>query len=157
MPLESNRILHNWIKRHQSDQGTAKMLTDPSEHDLLGFPGIKAEHPKFYLRRLWLPAENDRALYPRFYDTDISEVAILVNRVINDLAKQDERLHAELQGNAFLEVDADRILEGNGYGLRIWGDECGAERRLKSNLEGPRPRWGAMTESGMYMENDEKE
>lgn len=26
----------------------------PNEHGLLGFPGVKAEHPKVYLRRLWL-------------------------------------------------------------------------------------------------------
>jgi hypothetical protein len=133
------------------------MPTSPNERDLLGFPGIKADHSKIYLRRLWLPAENDRATYPKFYDTDIAEMAKHAYKVINNFAKCDKKIHEELQSGAFLEKEADRILEGRKYGRRIWGEECGAKQRLKSDLGGSYPRWGVMAASGGYTENDETE
>ena len=132
------------------------LSADPNEHDLLGFPGIKAEHPKIYLRRLWLPAENDRTIYPRFHDTTIGEMAQLASRVINSLAKDAARRNKELQGGAFLESEAIRILEVERYGIRIWGEDYGASTRLKSNLGGTYPRWGALTASGGYVENDQE-
>jgi hypothetical protein len=131
------------------------MSTNPDEHDLLGFPGVKAEQSKIYLRRLWLPAENDRATYPKFHDTDIAEMARLAYKVINNLAKCNERFHEELQTGSFLKTDAERILEGRGYGHRIWGEDYGAAQRLKSNLESSYPRWGVLAASGGYTENDE--
>ncbi|KAF3036746.1 hypothetical protein E8E11_005759 [Didymella keratinophila] len=84
------------------------LSTDPNEHDLLGFPGVKAGHPKTYLRRLWLPAENDRITYPRFYDTTINDMAKHANGVVNDLANDAARRNEELQGGAFLESEANR-------------------------------------------------
>lgn len=132
------------------------LSADPNEHDLLGFPGVKAEHPKIYLRRLWLPAENDRTTYPRFYDTTIIDMAKLASRVVNNLANDAARRNEELQGGAFLECEANRILEVKGYGRRIWGEDCGASTRLKSNLGGAYPRWGALTASGGYVENDQE-
>lgn len=98
---------------------TGDLSADPNEHDLLGFPGVKAEHPKIYLRRLWLPVENDRTIYPRFHNTTIGEIAQLASRVINSLANDATRRIEELQGGAFLESDANRILEVKGYGRRI--------------------------------------
>ncbi|KAF3032318.1 hypothetical protein E8E12_001862 [Didymella heteroderae] len=83
----------------------------PNEHDLLGFPGVKAEHPKVYLRRLWLPAENDRTTYPKFHDTNIIEMATLASKVVNGLAKDTTKLHEQLQGCAFLKAEANWILE----------------------------------------------
>ncbi|KAL1640738.1 hypothetical protein SLS61_010227 [Didymella pomorum] len=131
------------------------MSINPDKHDLLGFPGVKAEQSKIYLRRLWLPAENDRTTYPKFHDTDITEMARLAYKVINNLAKCNENFHKELQTGNFLRKDAERILEGRGYGRRIWGEDYGAARRLKSNLEGSYPRWGVLAASGGYTENDE--
>jgi hypothetical protein len=131
------------------------MPADPKECNLLGFPGVEAEHPKVYLRRLWLPAENDRTAYPRFHDTDIIEMAKLASRVVNSLASDVTKLNEELKGGAFLEAEAKWILEDKGYGRRIWGEDCGANTRLKSNLGGTYPRWGAMTASSEHTENDQ--
>jgi hypothetical protein len=91
----------------------------PDERDLLGLPGVKAEQPKIYLRRLWLPAENDRVTYLKFHDTDIAEMTKHAYKVINDFSKCDEKMHEELQSGSFLEKDAEHILEGRGYGRRI--------------------------------------
>ncbi|KAF3032560.1 hypothetical protein E8E12_001883 [Didymella heteroderae] len=132
------------------------LSADPNEHDLLGFPGVKAEHPKIYLRRLWLPAENDRTTYPRFYDTTIKEMAQLANRVVNSLANDAARRNEELQGGAFLESEANWILEVKRYGSRIWGEDYGTSTRLKSNLGGIYPRWGAWTASGEQVSNDQE-
>jgi hypothetical protein len=132
------------------------MPDDSSEHDLLGFPGVGAEQPKVYLRRLWLPAENDRTTYPKFYNTNIIEMANLASKVVNRLAKDTTRLHEQLQGCAFLKAEANWILEEKGYGLRVWGEDCGANTRLKSNLRGTYPRWRTMTASGEHVENDQE-
>ncbi|KAF3027582.1 hypothetical protein E8E11_000011, partial [Didymella keratinophila] len=133
-----------------------EMPAGPNERDLLGFPGVDAEHPKVYLRRLWLPAENDRTTYPKFYDTDIIEMAKLASRVVNSLANNVKKLHEQLQDGAFLKAEANRILEVKGYGRRIWGEDCGASSRLKSNLGGTYPRWGALTASGEQVRNDQE-
>ncbi|KAF3031151.1 hypothetical protein E8E11_010548 [Didymella keratinophila] len=136
---------------------SAENLCDhPDEHDLLGFPGVKAEHPKVYLRRLWLPAENDRITYPKFHDTKISDMASLASKVVNGLAKDTAKLKEQLQGCAFLKAEANWILEERGYGRCVWGEDCGANIRLKSNLEGTYPRWRATTASGERVENDQE-
>lgn len=130
------------------------LYAHPNEHDLLGFPSVKAEHPKVYLRRLWLPAENDRTTYPKFHDTNIIEMATLASEVANGLAKDTTKLHEQLEGCAFLKAEADWILEERGYGRRVWGEDCGVNTRLKNNLEGTYPRWRATTASGERVEND---
>ena len=94
--------------------------------------------------------------YPRFYDTTINEMAQLANRVVNSLANDAARRNEELQGGAFLESEANWILEVKRYGSRIWGEDYGASTRLKSNLGGTYPRWGALTASGGYVENDQE-
>jgi hypothetical protein len=78
-----------------------------NKHNLLSFPGVKAEHPKIYLWRLWLPAENDRTTYPRFYNTTINKMAQLANQVVNSLANDAARRNKELQGGAFLKSEAN--------------------------------------------------
>jgi hypothetical protein len=146
------RLIYGGVKDKMSAEN---LSADPNEHDLLGFPGVKAEHPKIYLRRLWLPAENDRTTYPRFYDTTINEMAQLANRVVNSLTNDAARRNEELQGGAFLESEANWILEVKRYGSRIWGEDYGASTRLKSNLGGLYPRWGAWTASGEQVSNDQ--
>jgi hypothetical protein len=130
------------------------MPTEPDKHDLLGFPGVEAEHPKSYIRRLWLVAEDDRKPFPKFLDPRVQELATQVNIVVNKFVKDEHTRHEELCGDAFLEKDALRILNYPGFGPRIWGEGSGAETRLKSNLPGSRPRWGVDTDSG-YEINDE--
>ncbi|KAF1364338.1 hypothetical protein EJ07DRAFT_151628 [Lizonia empirigonia] len=73
-------------------------------HDLLGFPGAEAEHPKVYHRRLWLPAENDRTSYPKFHGTDVIEMVKLAIQVINSLANNAVKLYKQHQGSAFLKA-----------------------------------------------------
>lgn len=154
MPLDSNHILHAWTKYYEHNQTTDKMPTEPDKHDLLGFPGVEAEHPRWYIRRLWLVAENDRNTFPRFLDKDVQELAKHVNKVVNGFTKHEDRRYEELSGGAFLEKDASRILNDLGFGSRIWGEGSGAEMRLKSKLPGSSPRWGVKTDSG-YERNDE--
>ncbi|KAH7394838.1 hypothetical protein BKA66DRAFT_285924 [Pyrenochaeta sp. MPI-SDFR-AT-0127] len=154
MPLDSNHTLHAWMKYYQHDQSTDRMPTEPEKHYLLGFPGVEAEHPKWYIRRLWLVAEDDRIPFPKFLDKDVRELAEHVNKVVNTFVKDEDKRHEELCGGVFLEKDAVRILNYQGFGLRIWGEGSEAETRLKSNLPGPRPRWGVNTDSG-YENNDE--
>jgi hypothetical protein len=154
MPLDSNYTLHTWTKYYKHDRSTDRMPTEPDKHDLLGFPGIEAEHPKWYIRRLWLVAENDRKPFPKFLDKDVQELAKQVNTVVNTFAKHEDERHEELCSGAFLEKDALRILNYLGFGSRIWGEGSGAEIRLQSNLPGSRPRWGVSTDSG-YESNDE--
>jgi hypothetical protein len=146
------------MKCYEGDKDTERMPTDPNKHDLLGFPGVEAEHPKIYIRKLWLAAENDRVPYPKFYDTSVRKLAEHTNKVVNELVKDDDRRYKELCGGAFLEADAVRILQdkddGYGYGWLVWGEDSGAEIRLKSVREEPAPRWGVMTDSGKYKENN---
>jgi hypothetical protein len=151
MPLDSTQNLHTWIKYYNHPE---RMPTVPDKHDLLGFPGVEAEHPKCYIRMLWLVAEDDRIAFPKFLDKDVCELAKRVNKVVNTVVQDEDKRHEELSGDAFLEEDAVRILETEGFGWRIWGEESGAETRLNSNLSGPRPRWGIDTDSG-YQMNDE--
>jgi hypothetical protein len=154
MPLEANQILHAWIKYYENDQSTDRMPTEPDKRDLLGFTAVEAEDPKWYIRRLWLVAENHRTSFPKFLDNDVEELAKQVNKVVNMFVRNEDKRHEELCGGAFLEKDASRILNDLGFGSRIWGEGSGAEIRLQSNLPGPRPRWGVKTDSG-YESNDE--
>ena len=63
------------------------LSADPNGHDLFGLPGVEAEQPKIYFRRLWLPAENDRTTYPKIYDTNIIKMAQLaVSAQVSPLA-----------------------------------------------------------------------
>ncbi|PVH92675.1 hypothetical protein DM02DRAFT_604984 [Periconia macrospinosa] len=157
MPIDSNRILHTWIKYYKDGQSMERMPSDPNKHELLGFPGVEAKDPKVYIRKLWLPAENDRVEYPKFWDTDIGELAKHTNRVVNEHVKDDEKRHKDLCSGAFLKAAAEHILHDMGYGQRIWCEDNGAEARLKSVLTGPSPRWGVMTDAGQYEKNDEEE
>ena len=131
-----------------------RMPTEPDKHDLLGFPGVEAEHHKCYIRRLWLAAEDDRIPYPKFLDKNVQDLALRINQVVNALTKAEDKLGEELSGDAFLEKDAARILDDEGFGGRIWGPHPEAEARLQSNLPGTRPRWSVETDSG-YKKNDE--
>lgn len=131
------------------------MPTEPDRHNLLGFRDIEAEDPKWYIRRLWLVADNDRKPFPKFLDKDVQELAKHVNKVVNMFAKHEDKRYEELRGGAFLQKDASHILDDLGFGSRVWGEDSGAEIRLQSNLSGPRPRWGVRTDSG-YESNDEK-
>ncbi|OWY49424.1 hypothetical protein AALT_g11092 [Alternaria alternata] len=130
------------------------MPTGPEKHGLLGFTDVEAEHPKWYIRRLWLVAENDRKPFPVFLDPRVQELATQVHRVVNTFVKDEDMRHEELCGGAFLEKDAAHILDDLGFGPRIWGDGSEAEIRLGSNLPGSRPRWGVRVDSG-YQRNDE--
>jgi hypothetical protein len=130
------------------------MPTEPDKHDLLGFSGVEAEHPKCYIRRLWLVAEDDRIPFPKFLDKDVREFAEHVNNVVKTLVKDEHKRNEELSSDSFLEKDAARILDNKGFGRRIWGQHSEAEARLQSNLPGTRPCWGVETDSG-YEKNDE--
>jgi hypothetical protein len=155
MPLDTNRTLHAWIKS-QYDQNTDIMPTEPGMHGLLGFPDVEAKHHKWYIRELWLVAEDDRKPYPKFLDRNVLELADHVNKVVNTFVQNEDKRDEELCGGAFLEKDAVRILNDKGFGQRIWGEGSRAETRLKSSyLLGPPPRWGVDTGSG-YQRNDEE-
>ncbi|KAF2023779.1 hypothetical protein EK21DRAFT_94639 [Setomelanomma holmii] len=154
MPLDANYTLHAWTKSNNHNHNTDRMPTEPDKHDLLGFPGVEAEHPKWYIRRLWLVAEDDRVQFPKFLDKDVCELAKLANKVVKTFVLDEDKRHEELCGDAFLQTDASRILNDLGFGWRIWGEGSGAEARLMSNLGGFRPRWGVGTDSG-YEVNDE--
>ena len=134
-----------------------KMPDEPHKHDLLGFPSVKAEDSKVYIRKLWLVAENDRIQKPKFLDPGVVELADCVNKVVNTFVKDEDKRHKELCGGAFLEKDAVHILHSLGFGLRIWGEGSGADTRLGSDYyPRPPPRWGVDTDSG-YEKNDEDE
>lgn len=148
MPLDSTRVLHKWMKNRE--ESSEDMATAPDKHDLLGFPGTDLEHPKHYTRKLWLVAEDDRKLYPKFIDEEVIKLASHVNTVVNTYVKEEEKR----SGDDFLKQEAVHILKTLGFGQRIWGDGSGAETRLKSNVPGERPRWGVHTDSG-YKSNDE--
>lgn len=68
MPLDSNYILRTWTKSYARNQSAKNMPAEPDKHNLLGFSDVEAEHPKSYIRMLWLVAENDRVEYPKFLD-----------------------------------------------------------------------------------------
>jgi hypothetical protein len=142
------------MKKNAHNQSADTMPTEPDKHDLLGFPGVEAEDPKWYIRRLWLVAENDRKPFPKFLDKEVVQLAQHVNKVVNTFVQHEDKRDEELRGGAFLEKDALHILGYLGFGWRIWGESSGAETRLKSNELGPRPRWGIDTDSG-YENNDE--
>jgi hypothetical protein len=65
MPLDSNHSLHTWMKNYKHNPDS--MPTEPDKHDLLGFPGVKAEETRQYIRRLWLATEDDRKDFPNFW------------------------------------------------------------------------------------------
>jgi hypothetical protein len=152
MPLYTTHILRTWIKYYAKYR--SRMPTEPDKHYLLGFPGVEAEKPKCYIRKLWLVADNDRIEFPRFLDPIVGDLATYVNGVVDTFAQDENERYAELCGGAFLENDALHILNHLRFGQRIWGEGPGAEIRLQSNLPGSRPRWGIDTGSG-YENNDE--
>jgi hypothetical protein len=152
MPLETNNNLHTWMKYYERTPDS--MPTEPDKYDLLGFPGVKAEHRKCYIRRLWLVAEDDRKEFPKFLDNDVCKLAVHVNKVVNAVVKDADKRHEELCSDSFLEKDAAHILDDKGFERCIWGKHSEAEARLKSNLLGTRPLWGVETDSG-YEKNDE--
>jgi hypothetical protein len=156
MPLDLNYILHTWIKHYRRNKGMDVMGVEPSEHDLLGFPGVKAEHPKIYIRQLWLVADNDRVPCPKFLDTNVCDLAKEVNKMVNTYVGDVEKLHKGLCGGEFLKEDVDNILNFKGLGCRIWGEDFGAATRLKSNLPGTYPRWGVQTDSGYDTRDEDK-
>ncbi|KAF2022575.1 hypothetical protein EK21DRAFT_95599 [Setomelanomma holmii] len=115
----------------------------------------QAEHPKWYIRRLWLVAEDDRVRFPKFLNKDLLELAGHVNKVVNTFVRDEDKRHEELCGDAFLEKDASRIMSDLGFGRGILGEGSGAEARLKSDCySGHPPRWGIDTDPG-YEVNDE--
>ena len=154
MPLESNRTLHTWMKYYAQKQIAENMPAEPDKHDLLGFPNIEAEHPKWYIRKLWLVAENDRVEYPKSLDSNVLGLEKEAKKVIKKYVKNEHERYKELCGGAFLKKEAVHILKKLRFGQRIWGEDSGVETRLKSNLPGERPRWGVHTDSG-YKSNDE--
>jgi hypothetical protein len=78
MPLASTHILHAWIKYYIYPD---RMPTEPDKHYLLAFPDVVAEdHPKRYIRRLWLVALNYDRMYPQFLDPIVSDLATHVNK-----------------------------------------------------------------------------
>jgi hypothetical protein len=139
MPINSI-TLHAWRKYYEHDQSTDRMPTEPNKYDLLGFPGVVPEQPKWYIRRLWLPAENDRIAFPKFLDPIVQELGKRVNKLVNTLVEDDNKRHNELNSGAFLKKDALHILQGLGFGPLIWGEDSKVE--LASELEDPCPRWG---------------
>jgi hypothetical protein len=151
MPLDLTYILHKWIKALRTPDN---MPDAPDTYALLGFPGLEAEKPKEYIRRLWLVTENDRVEYPSFTDIDVGELAVHVNRVVRTYLKDLDKLNEALKSDSFLENDAAYILDDKGFGRRIWGKNSKANRALQSNLDGTRPLWGVETDSG-YQKNDE--
>jgi hypothetical protein len=159
MPLDSTRTLHAWIKQWKRDKSVDHMPTDPAKHFLLGFPGVEAKEPKYYIRDLWLVTENDRTQYPKFTDSIVRKFADHINLVVRTLVKDDEKRHEELNSDAFLEADAKRILVDEKFGSRIWGKMFEAEGCLwKANApKSERPRWGVEIDEGVYEENDEKQ
>jgi hypothetical protein len=156
MPLALNYILHTWIKHYRRNKGMDVMGVEPSKHDLLGFPGVGAEHPKIYIRQLWLVADNDRVPCPQFLDTNVCDLAKEVNKVVNTYVANEEKLHKGLCGSEFLKEDVEDILNSRGLGPRIWGENSGAATRLKSNLPGTYPRWGIETDSGYDKRDEDK-
>lgn len=94
--------LHRWIKDQSREHTAESMSTDPNKHDPLEYPGVKSEHPKTYMRRLWLVADNDRMLNPKFRIIDAIELCKHTNNVRNA-----EKLHEELSCNALLEAYAE--------------------------------------------------
>ncbi|KAF2023024.1 hypothetical protein EK21DRAFT_119154 [Setomelanomma holmii] len=129
------------------------MPTNPDNHYLLGFPGLDAEDPKWYIRRLWLVADNDRIPRPKFLDKEVQKLAEHVNKVVNTFVKDEDKRQEELRGGAFLENDALRILNNGGFGRSIWGSEAMAGLNSGYYIGHP-PRWGVDTKSG-YENNDE--
>jgi hypothetical protein len=132
------------------------MPTEPGKHDLFGFPGVEAEHPKQYIRRLWLVATNDRIAFPKFLDQTVCELAERVNKVVNTFVEDKDKRDEELRGGAFLQEDAVRILENERFGARIWGEGSGAENRLQSNQSGQRPHWGVQRDSGYETKDEDR-
>jgi hypothetical protein len=133
MPLDSTRTLHAWIKQWKRDKNVDHMPTDLAKHFLLGFPGVEAKEPKYYIRDLWLVAENDRTQYPKFTDSMVREFADHTNIVVRTLVKDDEKRHEELNSGAFLEADAIRILVDEKFGSRIWGKNEAESCLCKAN------------------------
>jgi hypothetical protein len=119
MLLDSNHNLHAWMKYYKHNPDS--MPNEPEKHDLLGFPGVEAEDPKWYIRRLWLVTSNDRKEFPKFLDKDVCELAVHVNRVVNTVVKDADKRHEEVSSDSFLEKDAAHILDDKGFRRRIWG------------------------------------
>jgi hypothetical protein len=117
MPLEANHNLYTWMKYYERTPDS--MLSELDKYDLLGFLGVKAEHRKCYIRRLWLVAEDDRKEFPKFLDNDVCELAVHVNEVVNAVVKDANKRHKELCSNSFLKKDAAHILDNKDFGRRI--------------------------------------
>jgi hypothetical protein len=147
--------LHRWAKEQQNRQKTKTLPTPPEMHDLIGFPGVEAEHPKKYIRKLWLAAEHYRTQQPPFFAANAIKLQHRVSEVVNRLKNNEDQRQEELAKEDFLKDEANRILVDEGYGPIIWGPKYGAPELLHNKHGGTKPKWGIKNDAGEWVKNDE--
>ncbi|KAF1843168.1 uncharacterized protein K460DRAFT_407533 [Cucurbitaria berberidis CBS 394.84] len=180
MPIAANANLHHWVKQHNRPHREESMPVPPDKCDLPGFPGVTAEQPKVYSRKLWLVSENDRRIKPKFLSTHPQVLFKLTEKVVNKLATNHDALHmalAELYNNAsdrekgksnFLALEAEQILTHEGYGKYVWGVApetqalLGNAEQSNPNLDPVleaelKPKWSTFDEAGVLTPNDYEE
>jgi hypothetical protein len=161
MPLESLMNLHRWAKEQAKEQKirqkTKTLPAPPEMHDLIGFPGVEAEHPKKYIRKLWLAAEHYRTQQPPLYAANAIKLQRRVSEVVNRLKNNEDQRQEELAKPEFLKDVADSILldEGEGYGHIIWGQDYGAPELLHNKHGGTKPKWRIKNDAGEWEKNDQ--
>lgn len=141
--------LHHWRKNQIHEQQDPSIPTEPRKPYLLGFPGVKAEYPKTYIRELWLVAENDRVKNPKFLANNARELFQRTNKVISEFVKDEAKLCDELESGNFLQADAERILIHEGFGELVWGTQNNAPESLFNKHGKERPKWFVVDEVGL--------
>ncbi|KAH7371692.1 hypothetical protein BKA66DRAFT_443886 [Pyrenochaeta sp. MPI-SDFR-AT-0127] len=140
--------LHNWTKDQRRHHREASIPTEPNKHYLLGFPGVEAEHPKTYIRNLWLVAENDRLRNPKFLAANASELFQRTSKAISELVKDEDKLYKELASDAFLKAEVEDILIHEGFGELVWGSRNNAPELLSNKSGTACPKWAVVEDDG---------
>ncbi|KAH7062776.1 hypothetical protein BKA63DRAFT_573068 [Paraphoma chrysanthemicola] len=139
-------ISNMWTRQQRHDGAMGILPSGPDKHDLLGFPGVDAEHSSFYLREVFLHDDNRTticaSLAQHIYNFE-GHMDTLVNMLVEDA----DKLNLELDRRPFLRTAIANVLDDKGFGQLIWGQRPKAWGPSQSELHVMRPRWRVETRS----------
>jgi|SRR5690242_2968059 len=155
--IESRNALRAFLLNQQALQASGGLDDNPNPHYLLGFEKekVKAERPKDYIRRLWLPFEsrNNSSIPKAYLDPRVEDFANEINAWIKDFTSDPDKWFDEYTKHALV-IDGEEISERGLFEdlvdhilvTRRWGDEIWGHRKYcRTDLFNAKPEEGHAT------------